>query len=110
MTSVGEMHEQRAKRVAMTPHSTSSGYASFGLLVAAIVTYAYWLTDGTFHLAGPPARAYVDTRVFNSMLEHMVHGRFDVDPAMAGSEGFVRDGRVYVDWGPVPALVRLPLL
>ena len=47
---------------------------------------------------------------FNSMLEHLLQGRFDVAPQTVGSEGFLREGRVYAYWGIFPALLRLPLL
>ena len=47
---------------------------------------------------------------FNSMLDHLLHGRFDVDPAVIGDEGFLRDGRTYTYFGIFPALLRLPLL
>lgn len=46
---------------------------------------------------------------FNSMFEHLMHGRFDVDPQIVGWEGFVRNGRVYAYWGILPALLRFPL-
>lgn len=46
---------------------------------------------------------------FNSMFEHLMHGRFDVDPQTVGWEGFVRDGRVYAYWGIFCALLRFPL-
>ena len=47
---------------------------------------------------------------FNNMMDHMLHGRFDVDPDIVAGEGFLRDGRVYAYWGIVPALLRLPVL
>lgn len=47
---------------------------------------------------------------FNSMLGHLLMGRFDVDPRTVGYEGFSRGGRVYAYWGIFPALLRLPLL
>jgi hypothetical protein len=47
---------------------------------------------------------------FNSMLEHLLHGYFDVDPDAIGIEGFLRDGRVYSYWGIFCAIIRLPLL
>lgn len=47
---------------------------------------------------------------FNSMMDHMLHGRFDVDPYCVQKEGFLRNGRVYAYWGIFPAFLRLPLL
>ncbi len=46
---------------------------------------------------------------FNSMLQHLMHGQFDVDPKLVGLEGFGRNGRVYAYWGIWCALLRLPL-
>lgn len=47
--------------------------------------------------------------VFNSMLHHLAHGQFDVDPNVVGDEGFLRNGHVYSYWGITCALIRLPL-
>lgn len=47
---------------------------------------------------------------FNSMMDHLLQGRFDVDPATVQKEGFLRDGRVYAYWGIFCALLRLPLM
>lgn len=49
-------------------------------------------------------------RTFNSMLDHLVHWQFDVDPNIVGSEGFLRNGHAYSYWGITCALLRLPLL
>jgi hypothetical protein len=46
---------------------------------------------------------------FNSMLDHLLHGQFDVDSGIVGSEGFQRNGHVYAYWGIWCALLRLPL-
>jgi hypothetical protein len=46
---------------------------------------------------------------FNSLLDHLLQGRFDVDPQIIGGEGFLRDGRVYSYFGIWCALLRLPL-
>lgn len=46
---------------------------------------------------------------FNSMLAHLLHGQFDVDPWIVGDEGFLRNGRVYAYWGIWCALLRIPL-
>jgi len=45
---------------------------------------------------------------FNSMLSHLLHGEFDVDPAAISYEGFARDGKMYAYFGVFPALLRLP--
>jgi len=47
---------------------------------------------------------------FNSMLDHLLRGRFDVDADAVGIEGYARDGRVYAYWGIIPALLRIVLL
>ena len=49
-------------------------------------------------------------RTFNSMLDHLVHGQFDVDPNTIGTEGFLRKGHVYSYFGITCAILRLPLL
>ncbi len=47
---------------------------------------------------------------FNSMMEHMLHGQFDIDPDIDRAEGYLRNGKVYAYWGIFPALLRLPVL
>jgi hypothetical protein len=46
---------------------------------------------------------------FNSMLDHLLHGQFDVDPQIIGTNGYRFNGRVYAYFGIFPALLRLPL-
>src|SRR5205807_6212140 len=40
----------------------------------------------------------------------LLHGHLAVPQGSAGFEGFVVGGRTYVYFGPVPALLRLPVL
>jgi hypothetical protein len=47
--------------------------------------------------------------VFNSMARNLLHGRFDVDPAIVVQEGFRVRGTVVAYWGIAFALLRLPL-
>ena len=78
----------------------------------AIIFFIIWYS-GTLMLWCHSPVQYSDSGLgltFNSMIEHMLHGRFDVDPQSVGEEGFLRDGRVYAYWGIFPALLRLPLL
>jgi hypothetical protein len=76
--------------------------------VCAFIFVYYWtlLSDGRFFLIAPIPLGLT----FNSMIEYMSRGRFDVDPAIIGFEGFVRDGRTYAYFGVLPALLRWPLL
>ena len=76
------------------------------LLVVMVIYYGLALTNGSFDLLHPTNFGLT----FNSMLEHLLRGEFDVDPAVVGVEGFLRDGRVYAYWGIFCAVLRLPLL
>ncbi len=82
--------------------------AAAAIALAAFIFLYYWalLSDGHF-FAVKPIRYDL---VFNSMLEYMARGRFDVDPAVILQEGFTRGGRTYAYFGILPALVRWPIL
>lgn len=75
--------------------------------ICAVVYYGVALTG-----AGHELRKAINplNLVFNSMLDHLVQGRFDVDASIVGKEGFLRDGKVFAYWGIFPSLLRLPLL
>jgi hypothetical protein len=60
--------------------------------------------------AGLHSSVYPVNMTFNSMLNHLVHGQFDVDPKIIGKEGFIRNGHTYTYYGITCALLRLPLL
>jgi hypothetical protein len=77
------------------------------LLALAVLSYAFWLTRG-FHSFWRPGEGVELT--FNSMLEHLLRGEFDVDPSIVGIEGFYRDGRVFAYWGIFFAVIRSPLM
>lgn len=44
---------------------------------------------------------------FNSLLDHILKGKLDVDEQAIGYEGFVEQGRVFTYFGVFPSLVRL---
>lgn len=82
------------------------------LVIGAALTllFLYYLVEisdagSAFGRPSPPLNL-----AFNSMLDHLLRGRFDVDPRTVGYEGFTRGGRVYAYWGIFPALLRLPLV
>jgi len=68
--------------------------------------YSFLATLGTFELFVPHQMGLT----FNSMLSHLLHGQFDVDPEAIQAEAFVRNGRTFAYFGILPALFRLPLL
>lgn len=98
---------------ALTGERESAGAATprlLALLPVAALYYAVLLLIGTGIATGKVGLlAHVDNGLaFNSMLEHMLRGRFDVDPAAITYEGMVRDGRTYAYFGVFVALLRLP--
>jgi hypothetical protein len=84
--------------------------ASFLFFGLCVVLYACALAEPRFSNPLVYASGVHVGLTFNSMLEHLLRGQFDVDPAIIGDEAFVHDGKSYAYWGIVPALLRLPLL
>jgi hypothetical protein len=76
------------------------------LVAFMLLYYGALITKGDFNFL----HGYPTGLTFNSMLEHLLHGQFDVDPEAVRKEGYLRDGRVYAYWGIFCALIRLPLL
>lgn len=75
------------------------------LYYAVLLLFGARIATGAFSLFAP-----VDNGMaFNSMLTHLLHGHFDVDPAAIGSEAFEHDGKSYAYFGVFVALLRLPL-
>jgi len=79
-----------------------------GLLALALCLYILALTCGPLFLAAMPVDNLNLT--FNSMAEHLLAGRFDVDPAIVGKEGFAVNGTIVAYWGVLPAVLRMPLV
>jgi hypothetical protein len=76
----------------------------FVALIAVIaVYYLFLLSNGTLQLFTPELL----DRVFDSMLAHLLHGEFNVDPKAIGFEASVRHGKTYTYFGIFPALLRL---
>src|SRR4051812_47935032 len=68
--------------------------------------YAFLLSLGSTGFFDPLPHGLT----YNSMLLHLLQGRFDVDPAAIGDEGFLRDGATYAYFGVSPALFRAAFL
>ncbi len=78
----------------------------WALLAVMLFFYGALLLIGWGH----SARTTSLRLTFNTMLAHLMQGRFDVDlQIVGGEEGFLRNGRVYAYFGIFPALLRFPL-
>lgn len=75
-------------------------------MAAVALAYATILTTAKFNFFFPEDYGLV----FNSMLDHMLQYRFDIDPAVVADEGFVRNALTYSYFGIFCAVLRLPLL
>lgn len=78
------------------------------IVLCGFIFLYYWalLSDGRFFYVAPVRYDFI----FNSMIEYLSRGRFDVDPDAVLQEGFTRDGRTYAYFGITPALLRWPIL
>ncbi len=84
-----------------------TGGGALFLLLPAIFYYALLLTGAGGNGLFAPVTYGLG---FNSMLSHLLQGRFDIDPAAIGYEGYLRDGATYAYFGIFPALLRAPFL
>ena len=94
-------------------HRNSRTFPGLFYAVLILITAIYYIllvTDGKLDLFTPFDPFMRWGMAFNSMLEHLRHGEFDVDAAAIGFEGCVRDGKTYTYFGIFPALLRFPLL
>jgi peptidoglycan/LPS O-acetylase OafA/YrhL len=71
-----------------------------------LLLYTWVLTAGSWNLF---QRQYFD-EFFDAQGRSLLEGRWDVPPEIVGFEGFLVDGRTYIYFGPLPALLRMPLL
>ena len=76
------------------------------LIVMAALYYILLITNGNFDFM---QSTYLGM-TFNSMLEHLLRGEFNVAPDAVKVEGFTRNGKTYSYFGVAPALLQLPLL
>lgn len=77
-------------------------------LLLMLLTFMLFWYGALLRLSRPLSDPRLDL-TFNSMLDHLLHLQFDVDPGIVGNEGFLRNGHTYAYWGIWCALLRLPL-
>lgn len=78
--------------------------ALFG--IPASLFYAWFITNGTFDFFGRERHGLA----YGSLLMHMLHGSLEVDRHAVGLEGFFVGDKVYMYYGILPALLRLPFV
>ena len=81
--------------------------ARVGALVA-LVVFAVLVSEGT--PSGLFRRGPFTSDFFDVQAEAILDGHLDVDPEVAGIEGFVHDGKTQLYFGLVPAVLRLPIV
>ncbi|MGQ0833100.1 MAG: hypothetical protein ACT4OV_15640, partial [Microthrixaceae bacterium] len=82
-------------------------YAARRGTVVALVGFGLLLTEAS--LSGLFRRGPFSSDLFDAQAHALLGGHLDVDPAVAGIEGFVHGGRTQLYFGLVPAILRLPI-
>ncbi len=78
--------------------------------IASLAVMIVWYPLLTCLLGFPPSEKLPFGLAFNSMAEHLLAGRFDVDPGAIGAEGFDMGNRTVSYFGIFCALLRVPLV
>ena len=94
------------KPISIERRLANSNLYAYLISAVAFIYYLLLLTDGKFLIFLPSERGMI----FNNMLEHLLRGEFNVDPAVAAYESFVLNGKTYSYFGIAPVIFRLPLL
>lgn len=81
--------------------------ARVGMLVA-VAVFAVLVSEGS--PAGLVSEGPFTSDFFDEQAAALLDGHLHVDPDVAGIEGFVHDGRTYLYFGLVPAVLRLPIV
>jgi hypothetical protein len=79
-------------------------------LCLGLAAAAVWYPSLTLLLGFSPSAKTDFGLIFNSMAEHLLLGRFDLDPAIGGAEGFDIGDRTNSYFGIFCALLRVPLV
>jgi hypothetical protein len=87
-----------------------NGIAPRRVIWAGLAVVVVWYPLLTCWLGFPPGEQLNFGLTFNSMAEHLLAGRFDVDPAIIGAEGFDVGDRTMAYFGIFCALLRVPLV
>jgi hypothetical protein len=102
------MLTSRIRPSQVTGREHTRGRLPRSLCVAALIAvvaayYLVLLSNGTMQVFAPELL----DKIYDSMLLHLMHGEFDVDPKAIDFETTVINGKTYTYFGVFPALLRL---
>lgn len=75
-------------------------------LAVSVIVFWWLLSQSTWSLIGAGWRG--DS--FDSLARSLLKGQADVEPERIGVEAFTVNGRIFMYFGPLPALLRLPFV
>lgn len=110
MSRIGFLKTLEVAPATMLPKfNFASAENIFSILAFSIVSsiiYLFVLTNGSFSFARPETLNHA----YEALAHSILHGRLDVTRSVIGNEGFYIHGKVYLYYGILPALLRVPFL
>lgn len=91
------------KTPAPSPLSAGALWVGVAVVLATLFAYAWLVTYGTGRFSGEETWG----SAFDSLGKSLLSGRADVEPDSIAWEGFNENGKVYLSFGPFPALLRI---
>jgi hypothetical protein len=86
--------------------ATRASWAVFLVCVLAVsLAGLWWVTAGTWKLFEPMGLG----NLFDGQAQSFASGRVDLDCNIASGEAFIVDRKCYIYFGPVPAVMRIPI-
>ncbi|MGC9960380.1 MAG: hypothetical protein ABSE47_00590 [Acidimicrobiales bacterium] len=79
---------------------------SFGGSAVAIAAFCWMLTGGTWDFL----QTGLFTNFYDAQARSLLAGHWNVSPSVLSIEGIVEHGKTYMYFGPVPAILRMPVL
>ena len=92
-------------RVDGPPVTRASGAAFLVCVLVVMLAGFWWVTAGTWKLFEPMGFG----SLYDAQARSFLAGHVDVECNMASGEAFVVNGKCYAYFGPVPAVLRMPV-
>ena len=87
--------------------ATRASRAALGVAaILVIVGGLWWVTAGSWRIFVPIAFG----NIFDAQAQSFLRGHVDIDCGIASGEAFAVSNKCYIYFGPVPAILRMPVL